>query len=157
MNFKLGTNTPLLARLKYGFLLKELLEHFTQKIDGTLEPNRLLWLYSAQDVTISGVLNMLGMFEVSFSAFFLLKIESIITELPFYFQQLHILPYSCSLHFEMYKTNGNEHYIQIFYRKSEEEYPVPMEIPHCGTKCSLTKLYELYKEIIPDNFNTECF
>lgn len=65
-NFKLGTNTPQLAKLKYGFLIKEIFEHFTQKIVGTLEPNRSLWLYSAHDFTISGLLNSLGLFQVIF-------------------------------------------------------------------------------------------
>lgn len=68
LSFKMDTNTPTLARLKYGFLLKEILEHFTQKIDGTLEPSRLLWLYSAHDFTISGLLNSLGLLEVIFMA-----------------------------------------------------------------------------------------
>lgn len=65
-SFKLETNTPQLARLKYGFLIKEIFEHFAKKVEGTLEPNRSLWLYSAHDFTVSGVLNSLGMFEVTF-------------------------------------------------------------------------------------------
>lgn len=69
---------------------------------------------------------------------------------------MHILPYSCSLHFELYKTDRGEHYIQIFYRKSEKEYPVPMVIPQCGTKCSLNKFYELYRGILPGEFDAEC-
>lgn len=69
-DFKLDTNTPQMARLKYGFLLKEIFEHFAQKIDGTLEPSRLLWLYSGHDFTISGLMNSLGLFEVGFCASF---------------------------------------------------------------------------------------
>lgn len=68
-SFKIDTNTPQMARLKYGFLFKEILEHFTQKINGTLEPSRLLWLYSAHDFTIAGLLNSLGLFEVIFEQF----------------------------------------------------------------------------------------
>lgn len=153
-SFTTDTNTPQLARLKHGFLIKELLEHFNQKINGTLE--RSLWLYSAHDFTISGVLNSLGLFEVIFyhvnsnRSIFLTSKSSI------YNFQLHILPYSCSLHFELYKTDRDEHYIQIFYRKSEKEYPVAIDIPQCGRKCSLKKFFEIYRDIIPGDFQTEC-
>lgn len=63
-DYKTYADTPLLARLKSGFLLKEILEHFSKKVDSTLEPNRTLWLYSAHDVTILNMLNSLGLFEV---------------------------------------------------------------------------------------------
>lgn len=63
-NFKLSSNTPQLARLKFGFLIKDILQHFSQKINSTLRPNRSLWLYSAHDYTIANVLNSLGLFEV---------------------------------------------------------------------------------------------
>lgn len=57
--------TPQLARLKSGFLIKEIVERFSQKINSTLQPDRVLWLYSAHDVTIYNVLNSLGLFEVN--------------------------------------------------------------------------------------------
>lgn len=56
--------TPKLARLKSGFLIKEIIERFTQKINSNLKPDRSLWLYSAHDVTISNLLNSLNLFEV---------------------------------------------------------------------------------------------
>lgn len=62
--FQMQSATPEMARLKMGFLLKEMLNHFTQKINSKLEPNRSLWLYSAHDFTISNFLNSLGLFEV---------------------------------------------------------------------------------------------
>lgn len=63
-DFKTYTDTPQLARLKSGFLLKEILEHFSQKINLTLQPNRSLWIYSAHDITITNMLNALGLFKV---------------------------------------------------------------------------------------------
>lgn len=59
-----ATNTKLLARLKVGFLIQEILEHFTKKIDNTLTPNRSLWMYSAHDLTIMRVLNAMDLFVV---------------------------------------------------------------------------------------------
>lgn len=67
--FKLTTDTftKEMSRLRIGFLIKEMFEHFAQKINGTLQPNRSLFIYSAHEITIANVLNGLGMFEVSSS------------------------------------------------------------------------------------------
>lgn len=65
INFRLASATPQLARLRSGFLIKEIMERFTKKLFAALEPNRSLWLYSAHDDTISNVLNALGLFEVT--------------------------------------------------------------------------------------------
>lgn len=58
------TNTKLLARLKAGFLIREILERFAMKMNSTLSPDRSLWIYSAHDTTIGNVLNALGLFKV---------------------------------------------------------------------------------------------
>lgn len=60
------SETPELARLTSGFLLKEMLERFSQKVNSTLNPNRSLWLYSAHDYTMTNFLNSLGLYEVFF-------------------------------------------------------------------------------------------
>lgn len=67
--FKLGSASPQLSKMKTGFILKEMMERFQQKIDSTLQPDRSLWLYSCHDFTISNVLESLGMFEVRFEHF----------------------------------------------------------------------------------------
>lgn len=66
-HLKLYTDTPQLARLKHGFLIKKMFGDFAQKIDSTLKPDRSLFLYSAHDVTIANVLNSLGLFEVIYA------------------------------------------------------------------------------------------
>lgn len=70
--------------------------------------------------------------------------------------QLHIPPYASSLHFDLYEEDDKNHYIQIFYRKSEEEKLSPMDIPNCGKKCTMDRLNTLYKDIIPGDFESEC-
>lgn len=62
--FVLHTLTPRLARLKFGYLLKNILEEFQNKSDGTLDPDRSVHMYSGHDATVAGLLNMLGLFEV---------------------------------------------------------------------------------------------
>lgn len=62
--FKLGSASPRLSKLKSGYLLKEMIQRFEQKINSTLQPDRSLWLLSGHDFTISNLLESLGMFEV---------------------------------------------------------------------------------------------
>lgn len=64
-DFLLPTNTPLLTRLSTGFMIREILEHFTQKIESKLSPDRSIWIYSGHDTQIANILNFLGLFEVN--------------------------------------------------------------------------------------------
>ncbi|XP_031639880.1 testicular acid phosphatase homolog, partial [Contarinia nasturtii] len=131
--FKMYSNTKEMARLWSGFLIKEMFERFAQKLNSTLVPNRSVWFYSTQDITIGTLLNSFELFET------------------------HALPFASSLHLELYKNGENEHYIQIFFRKSNEEILLPLNIPNCGEKCTLDQLYNLYNDIIPDrDHDTEC-
>lgn len=63
-SFLTNTLTPQLARLKYGNLLREILVDFQRKTDRTLDPDRLVHMYSGHDSTVSALLNMLGLFKV---------------------------------------------------------------------------------------------
>lgn len=63
VNYKMR-GVPALARIKSGFLIKEILEHFSKKMSATLEPNRRLWLYSGHSTTITTMLNGLGFSQV---------------------------------------------------------------------------------------------
>lgn len=104
------------------------------------------------------VLGFLRFFFYYFEHFFSLKLFNLFFELKFFefFSQLHIPPFASSLHFELYKSKDGEKYVQIFYRKSQEENLSPMNIPKCGEKCSLDKLYDLYNAIMPGDHQTEC-
>lgn len=69
---------------------------------------------------------------------------------------MRIPPYASSLHFELYKDDVNNYYVQLYYRTENEEYPMPMDIPGCGKKCSIDELYKIYRDIIPGDFDSEC-
>lgn len=62
--FMLDTSTPFLAKIKGGFLLKEILDRFTNKSTSTLDPDRSFWVYSGHDTTICRILNTLGVLKV---------------------------------------------------------------------------------------------
>lgn len=71
--------------------------------------------------------------------------------------QLHFPPCASSLHLELYKTKDDQHYVQLFYRKSNEEHLEPLDVPGCGTQFSVQQFLDHFKEIIPENdFDSEC-
>lgn len=59
------TATDEMKKFYSGFLLKEMFDRFSSKLNSTLSPNRSLWLYLAHDITIQEVLNDLGLKSVS--------------------------------------------------------------------------------------------
>lgn len=62
--FSMDTLTPQMARLKYGMLLKDILNIFSNKTESKLTPDRSMWVYSGHDTTLSGLLNTMNMFSV---------------------------------------------------------------------------------------------
>lgn len=67
--------------------------------------------------------------------------------------------YAACLFFELHQFNGTYH-VELYYKQERGEDKVPLQplfIPNCGEKCPLSKLYELYQEILPtEDFDTEC-
>lgn len=67
--------------------------------------------------------------------------------------------YASCLLFELHQLNGTFH-VELYYKRErgDDKVPLePLEIPNCGKKCPLDKLYEVYKDIIPtEDFDTEC-
>lgn len=66
---RLTTGNTALKKLYSGFLLKDILDRFRKKRQSKLSPDLSIWLYSAHDVTIAGVLHSLGLLKVFFHSF----------------------------------------------------------------------------------------
>lgn len=124
--------SPEIVRYVSGFLLKEILERTAEKINSTLHPDRLFWLYSSHTSNMGPLLNSFGDFE------------------------RNVPPHGSSIHFELYKTSENQHYLQFFYRKPDDEYPPPIPIQGCGVKWTLEQFYSTHGNLIPGDFETEC-
>lgn len=125
------TTTTTLARLKIGPLIKELLERFRKKLHRKLKPNRSLWVYSVHDTTIANLLNGLDLFEH------------------------HIPPYAACLMLELRQPPSGEPYVSIYYKNTTAE-PEAMDIPSCGKRCPLRQMFEVYEDVIPDEWDREC-
>lgn len=61
---KIRTATTEMARLRFGFLIREILDRFSAKINSKLSPDRTIWIYSGHDATLVGILDALQLFEV---------------------------------------------------------------------------------------------
>lgn len=53
-----------MQKLKSGFLIKEMLDRFTEKAESKLKPDRSLWLYSGHDLTIIHFLRSIDLYYV---------------------------------------------------------------------------------------------
>ena len=153
LTFKLETYTPELARRNYGFLIKEILDRF---FDKTKEPesDRKMYIYSGHDTTISGVLNILGLFEEVGK---LINFFHCIKELLFLNFQPIPPPYCATLLFELRDFENNV-FVQLFYKNDTHSNEAHlMEIPNCGYSCPLNKMYTLYGKFLPKfNADYEC-
>lgn len=131
-SFATNTNTKTLARLKTGFLLRDIFERSKNKTMSLLSPNRNMWVYSGHDTTIANILNTLGVFD------------------------LHSPPYRACILFEL-RLISDVPYLKIFYKNSTDRNPAAINIPNCGQLCSLENMYKLYNSVLPtDHFVTEC-
>lgn len=75
----------------------------------------------------------------------------------FFLSQPHSYIFHRMPHLELYKTTDDQYYVQVFYRKSNEEHLEALNVPGCGTKFSVQEFLDFYKEIIPENdFDSEC-
>lgn len=133
LSFAVKTYTPVLARLKIGKLLKEILTHFKDKTLKKLEPNRSYWIYSGHDTTVANILNTLGVFKM---------------------MGYHNPPYRATVMFEL-REYSDGHRVQVFYKNTTAE-PEPLDLPGCGTSCPLDQMFEIYKSVMPVNWAEEC-
>lgn len=94
--FKIFTRTAEMKKLRSGYLLKEILDHFARKAQSTLVPDRSMWMYFAHDITLANMLNSLGLYEVNSLCvhcfFFLLMIQKLLFIFSASFSAVRILP-----------------------------------------------------------------
>ncbi|XP_031617002.1 lysosomal acid phosphatase-like [Contarinia nasturtii] len=140
INRKFGfyAKTKEMAKMRPGYLLKEILERFSKKANKTLDPDRSMYIYSAHDTTIAHVLNALNLYSKIWEP--------------------HSPPYSACVFFELHRNKGKYH-IEIYYKSEQGRDKKPLQPLKllCGTKCPLDEFYRLYSDIIPTrDYDIEC-
>ncbi|XP_063547613.1 prostatic acid phosphatase-like isoform X2 [Cydia strobilella] len=136
-SFRIPTMTPLLARLKVGPLIQEIVMNMANTSltypKGYSKTVKLA-VYSGHDYTVASVLNALGMFDGKCPVY----TSTILMEL-------------------LYSNNTYQHFIRISYRNfTDIEEPHVLKIPYCGEVCNFSRFVTLYEKLLNINWDFEC-
>ncbi|CAG9854000.1 unnamed protein product [Phyllotreta striolata] len=130
-SFVLNAYNDEMNRLRGGVLLKKLIEDWTAKSEG--KPSKKAFLYGGHDGTIVNLLSALKVWD---------------EQVP---------NYAITILFELRKdTHTNEFGVEMFLRNVTDAPPFKLTVPGCDHFCPLTKLVELTKNVIPENWEEEC-
>ncbi|XP_034950111.1 venom acid phosphatase Acph-1-like [Chelonus insularis] len=133
-NFHLAMNVfnEELRRLAGGPFLKKLTRKMKEKAEGTLKPpQRKMYAYIAHDNTLANILTALNVWDRKDPG------------------------YNAMILFELHE-NHEKWYVQVFYKNSPDYKTEPLDIPGCGTSCTLDEFIEATKSVIPENYEEEC-
>lgn len=127
------TSNTLQRRLRGGPLLKDILGRMNAAKTG--RDTRKAYLYSAHDITLVNLLRTMGFTDELFKP-----------------------DYVATLIFEMHSNTENEdREVKVLYLNSSRTAVAhPMQIPNCSEPCLLGNLMDVWKDVIPDNWDKEC-
>lgn len=63
VSYEASTYDTEMKKQRAGFLIKEMLDRFTNKTMSLLTPDRSLWIYAVHSTGMVNILNSLGLFE----------------------------------------------------------------------------------------------
>ncbi|KAM3968860.1 prostatic acid phosphatase [Aphomia sociella] len=134
-SFSVPTALPILARLKVGPLLGHIIKQMVNVVEydnaRRKEKEVNVSIFSGHDITISNVLNSLGMFD------------------------MNCPQYTSTIFFEL--IHDKTYFIRISYRNTTEIVePHVLSIPHCGQVCPLERFIKLYENLLTVNWEREC-
>ncbi|XP_067217330.1 lysosomal acid phosphatase isoform X1 [Linepithema humile] len=127
------TESTTQKRLLGGPLLKEIL-HGMEETRTSSTPKRS-YFYSAHDITIVNVLRTMG-----------------------FTNELFKPDYGAMLIFELHLVNnGADQEVKALYLNSTETSTThPMKIPNCASPCLLQNLKQVWRKVIPNDWDAEC-
>ncbi|XP_011312184.1 prostatic acid phosphatase-like [Fopius arisanus] len=130
LSFTTMAYNKILQRLRMGLLMKEVVNHMSEKSKNALVPDRKLFVYSAHDDTVANLLMTLGLF------------------------QPHCPPYTATILIELRLNSKRQHIVTISYKNSSE--PILLTLPGCIPACPLSQFIKLTKDVIPEDWDKEC-
>lgn len=86
-------------------------------------------MYSGHDTTVSALLNTLKLFD------------------------FHNPPFLACVMLELRLHQGTP-YVTVVYKNDTD--PTTLVIPGCGVTCPLKKMFDLYDDVLPTDWETEC-
>ena len=121
-----------LKRLQAGPFLSEIVGHFDAVREGIMVPtDRKMFMYAAHDLTISNVLNSLGIYDGLAP------------------------PFSSMVIIELYNVDSL-YRVKISYRNDTSNPPQVLTIPGCNQLCPLQMFKQLTASVRPANWPQEC-
>ncbi|KRT78746.1 Phosphatase [Oryctes borbonicus] len=131
LSLAMFTKTDFMKKMHGGALINEIIGNIKRKRDGTLKPNRKLFLYSGHDLTVVSLMRILGFDE-------LLKPE-----------------FGASIFIEHHEEAGSDT-IKILY-KANPYVPSELKVPpYCNKECSLDNFSKEMGKYFPENWDKEC-
>jgi len=127
------TYTEQMKRLKGGPLIKEMIEHMNDRISGTLDKRRKLFMFSAHDTTVSTFLNSLDIYNMIPPTYASLVLIDLLKN----------------------ETSG-QNLVRISFKNTTDLEPYVLTIPGCEPLCPIEQFIRLAKPIIPEDWDAEC-
>ncbi|KAI5711480.1 hypothetical protein M8J76_003432 [Diaphorina citri] len=129
-SFVINAMTPVLQRLKGGFLLKKIIEDTNDKLSGRTKMK--MFVYGAHDSTIANFLLTLGVWD------------------------MQIPEYNSLIILEVHQLQPGRHGIRVFLRNTTSE-PYLLQIPGCSKICPWENFVSLTSSKIPvRSYDEEC-
>ncbi|KRT86473.1 Phosphatase [Oryctes borbonicus] len=134
-SFHLRAYNTILTKLKGGVLLKKIIKDFVMKKDGTLKPKgRKLFVYGGHDSTIANLLSALKIFKP------------------------HVPDYAATIVLEFSRNRfTNEYGVEVYYRMSIDHPLEIKQLPNCDTFCPLDDFLRITADVVPENWDLECY
>lgn len=130
-SFVINAMTPVLQKLKGGFLLKKIIDDTNVKLDKGSQMK--MFSYGGHDSTVSN---------------FLLTLDAWDTQIPAY-NSLVIV--------EIHETQPGNHAVKLFLRNSTTAEPYQLQVPGCSPLCSWENLVRLTSKKVPlKSYAEEC-
>ncbi|WKY01251.1 hypothetical protein Q1695_015333 [Nippostrongylus brasiliensis] len=129
---RLKYHTDLLRRLRGGPVLKDIIERFEAKANGTLGTRPKLYAYSAHDTTLAASLAAIGIYPEEFPH------------------------YASVVLFELHKKGG-QFVVEIYHKNvTDADQLYRYKIAGCGESCPLQSFRSVTSRYLPDNWKEEC-
>ncbi|KAG5671139.1 hypothetical protein PVAND_001352 [Polypedilum vanderplanki] len=120
-----------LKRLKGGVFVKKALGDWKSKIDNKI--SQKIFVYAGHDSTVTNILSAFNVWKPQFPDYGITGI------------------------LELSQNKKTKQYgIEIFLKNSNKFELTPLTIPGCSNFCELSRVEELLKENIPNDWNAEC-
>lgn len=130
-SYKLNNFTPLIRRLNAGPMIRTMTDNMIAAQNPTVAPKTKIYLYSAHETNIAGMLHALGVYKP------------------------HVPEYSSAVIMELQQIE-QEYYVKLVYYQGIPPIIKDLTIPGCDTLCPFDQFLDLMEDLIPSDEEMIC-